>query len=345
MAKFINENILKSVFITIPVNERKQTLSITFNTIICKVLTRLITYDEIFKTLGKATTILNKDDTNPINAAALLPNGKILVAHDDGTFKFWDIKQRHCVYSEIKLVVKLILLLPGEDILTLNKDLNKIQLWRLDVNHDYKYMCYKNITSEYEERFSNILLLPNGNLVCSTLEGLHFLDTQVFDYTNNYISFKRLGGHRYIVKASVNLDGNKFATACVDIRIRDINNDYHSSKVLRGHNSRIASLFYIEKDKLLLSGSNDCKLIIWDLVSYNQTRVISMFGVVKCFLSLPNQYIALGYRAGVIGFMDLKGFERIHKIDAHDKKLISLMLLEDNKIVSSSVNETTLWEY
>jgi WD40 repeat protein len=345
MAKFGNENILKLVFISITLTHTKQLVNRILNKTISKILILLITYEAIFKNLGRVKTILDEENEDSIKATALLPNGIVIVAHDDGIFKFWDMKNHKCLYSENKLIVKSIQVLPGGDLLTLNENQDIIQLWKI-VN-GYKYICYKIIkSSEFKECFSDILLLPNGNIMCATYIRFltNFIDIQVFDYKDKYKSFISMTGHRDLVEASVNLDGNKFATACIDILIWDIDNDYSCVKVLKGHEDGIASLFYIEKDKLLLSGSYDKKMIIWDMVSYNQSRVISMHSVVMCFLNLPNRYIALGYLVGSVGFMDLNGFKCINKVEAHENEILSLMLLEDNKVLSSSADETIVWE-
>jgi WD40 repeat protein len=341
MLKFGNENLLKLVLSSFTSIDTRQLLEINANSTICKILIRLINYEHIFKTISKFGTILDKENIEPINTMAILPNGTIIIAHNDGILRFWDMNYHLCVYvSKIILNIKSIFILPRVNIATLNKHEDYVQFWEIDP----ELKCYNFIKPNINEvYFSNILLQPNGNFVCSTYveNPDEFNDIQIFNCNNDYRLFKILTGHEGLVGASVNLDGNRFATSCTNILIWD--SDYNCLESLKG-DSEITCLSYDHTRRRLLSVSFHMRISVWDLTDYCLFKVIQINSIARCCLALPNRYIAFGLIDGKINIYDSYTFECINSIEAHQGSITSL-ILSKNEIVSSSINEILIWEF
>jgi WD40 repeat protein len=108
---------------------------------------------------------------------------------------------------------------------------------------------------------------------------------------------------------------------------------------LGGHQKSVLSLLFIEKYNLLLSGSADKAIKVWDTRSYDCVATIedAHGGEVKCLVWLPCGYFASS--SGVIKVWDLIRFECINILKGHNDTITSLVLLKDNRIASASHNK------
>jgi WD40 repeat protein len=96
MNGFENENILKLTFNSLALFRTKQSLQQIKNNTLCKVILNLITYEQVFKSMGKNKSILSAHQYL-IAGIALLPSNQIITASRDEILKIWDLNTKECI--------------------------------------------------------------------------------------------------------------------------------------------------------------------------------------------------------------------------------------------------------
>jgi WD40 repeat protein len=130
---------------------------------------------------------------------------------------------------------------------------------------------------EDRRAFNNLFLLSNGNFATYAEHGFAQAMVLILDLENDYKILKSFI-YPFKVQCFINLPNNKFATgSSYVIRVYDISEDY-KVKELEEHYDWVYSLAYIEKENLLISGSNDKTIKIWNMSEYK--HIITMRDVV-----------------------------------------------------------------
>jgi WD40 repeat protein len=222
---------------------------------------KTLSFEKRLEKLGKVKKVL-KGHKGKINSMAILHNDNLISASDDKTLKVWDIKTFQCIFTIEEEY-------PINSIITLNENtiacstFSNIKL--RDIKEDYK--CIMIISPDESKAFNNLLLLHNGNLAtyAENLIGNHYI--LILDTTNNdYKCIKSLYRHSK-VHAIINLPINMLAAGSgvyMSINIYNIT-DYKIIKELKGHDDDVYCLAVIEKANLLISGSNDTTIRLWDM--------------------------------------------------------------------------------
>jgi WD40 repeat protein len=344
MIKLENENILKLIFSSIKLSTTRDLIPTTKNKIISNILIRLLSYKNIFKTIGNSRKILNNEDSRDIRSIAMLPDGN-LISSCFNSINIWDVNGKQCIKTIPETqYYNFIILLPNDVIVT-STPIGEIKF--LDVKDDFN--CIKKIF--IKSWVYKAFLLTSGKLICYSFvdyeEGFPFSITLI-DYNNNY-ECKEFNNHDYRVSALANLPGNKLATA---IEVRKIikiwtfeDDDIKFVKNLKGHCYVVTSLLVIEKENLLLSGSFDKTIRVWDIVNdFYCVRTICIDSIVKCFMLLPNGYFAFSCSRGDIKILNLASYECINKIHCGESKILTVLLLKDKRIASVSGDKISIWD-
>jgi WD40 repeat protein len=135
---------------------------------------------------------------------------------------------------------------------------------------------------------NTVLMLKNGNLAICTEETI-----RIFNLTEEK-STQILSGHKYDVKALVNINSTTIASGSKDNYIKLWNlNTGKELKTLKGHNGVVNSLVVFSNGHLV-SGSQDGSIRIWNLENENgilvKTIKVSFF--VRRFCLLLNGNLA-----------------------------------------------------
>jgi WD40 repeat protein len=95
---------------------------------------------------------------------------------------------------------------------------------------------------------------------------------------------------------------------------------------------------------MLISGSNDGVINIWNESEFNCIKTIATYKAIYCLLLLANGYFASGGRDGV-KIYNLKDDEIVKHIDECSTNC--LKQLKDNRIISVTRNDgtITIWNY
>jgi WD40 repeat protein len=154
------------------------------------------------------------------------------------------------------------------------------------------------------------------------------------------ITTKKKGEHW--VTALTNLNYNRFAIGAglSSIEIWEGHNDaYKCIDRLTKHKSRVTSLLYNCKRNVLISGSTDYTINIWNMKEYRCIETIKTYGQIICLLSLHSGYFASGSNDGRIKIYDIDTYDCVNTFIADSYcKITCLQLLKDYRIVSATYN-------
>ncbi|XP_059880201.1 guanine nucleotide-binding protein G(I)/G(S)/G(T) subunit beta-3 isoform X1 [Delphinus delphis] len=123
-------------------------------------------------------------------------------------------------------------------------------------------------------------------------------------------------------------------------------------RTLRGHLAKIYAMHWATDSKLLVSASQDGKLIVWDTYTTNKVHAIPLRSswVMTCAYAPSGNFVACGGLDNMCSIYSLKSREGNVKVSrelsAHTGYLSCCRFLDDNNIVTSSGDTTCakLWD-
>ncbi|XP_030042174.1 guanine nucleotide-binding protein G(I)/G(S)/G(T) subunit beta-3 [Microcaecilia unicolor] len=122
-------------------------------------------------------------------------------------------------------------------------------------------------------------------------------------------------------------------------------------RTLRGHLAKIYAMQWSTESRLLVSASQDGKLIVWDTYSTNKVHAIPLRSswVMTCSYAPSGNFVACGGLDNMCSIYNLKtreGNVRVSReLAAHTGYLSCCRFLDDNQIVTSSGDTTcALWD-
>jgi hypothetical protein len=89
MITFKNQNLIKLIFSSFALYDLQTQFHELKNKIINMTRFKILSYDKIFKSMGRSKVIFTEVD-NRILPPAILPSGSLLSASRDGIIRFWD---------------------------------------------------------------------------------------------------------------------------------------------------------------------------------------------------------------------------------------------------------------
>jgi WD40 repeat protein len=107
----------------------------------------------------------------------------------------------------------------------------------------------------------------------------------------------------------------------------------------------VLSLAFSNKDNLLVSGSHDRFIKLWNFEDNQCIKTINthMDGISRVLI-LPGGYVACA--SNKIQLWDLKKSKLINSLEGHSESINSLLLLsDDNRLVSVSEAQMIIWNY
>jgi WD40 repeat protein len=344
MLKLENENILKEIFSSIKYTQLKHLLLITQNQIVSRQTLKLISYENLFKTIGKSRITLKLE--NCITSIALLINGNIATITGNQVLNIWSIETYKCIHTSIINKFSLMISLPNGILAIAKPDYNQVKL--LDSNNDFKII--ETISLDYE--VINMFLLSNGSLLVSTYTPYSSFNVgyggcfEIIDSSNNYHKVIYKGEY---ISSLANLTNYKIVASYYKRLILIDGLDDYKSKLIKELDKDIYALTY--QNGCLISASTDYLrhiIDIWVDIESNIKCIksIKINSPINCLLSLPGGFFASGAYDVDCGIMiwDLSTYKCINNINfvqRSDNRY--LLLLKDNRIISYSYDEYTLF--
>jgi WD40 repeat protein len=351
MVIYTNQNILKLILSSFTTSDVKQLSEKRINnTMLFELILNSISYKSLFKSLGKTKIVFEAHGLN-INSIAKLPDGNIILASNDKTLKIWNVKtfqciktlegHTDCVYS--------VLVTTDENIVSCTKN-NELKFW--SIKDDFKCIKALHLDSKKHPKTFNLTCLINGNVACSTFE--HDGDNYsiiILDKSNDYKCLKQLESPAWI-SSIVNLSDGLFASGSYEqtVRVWDIKEDYKCIKILnyseKAPAKEVYALLYCEKERVLLSGYRNHNIKAWSVDdNFQCIRTITCQQIaINNLLYLPGGFFAVN-TSNSITLFNLSNFECINTVECEDDENTVLVLLDDYRIASFSLNNIILWGY
>jgi WD40 repeat protein len=337
-----NEFFLRLIFNSFNVSDIKHLTKTLKSKTMSYIVLRILSYENIFKTIGKTIIFLRDEVESDTNEMAMLPNGN-LITLSRSKLNIWDTNTNQCLKTvEDKIFHSLMILLPNNIIVTSTYDGH---LKFLDIGNDFN--CVKDLRIKGD--VYKLFLLSNKNLICFSRYLIADDDFDfpvlneaycitIIDYMNNF-KITEYDNCKQRISLLVNLINNKLASGYEYhnvIRIWDVcDNNLKFSWSIRGHENSITSLLFIEKDNLLLSGAMDKTIKAWDIGGgFLCIKTINVSSIARCLLLLPGGYLAYAGFEGIISILNIWSYEYVNTIKIDKGEIFDLLLLKDNKIAA-----------
>jgi WD40 repeat protein len=334
MKVFENENLLGLIYNTLALYSIKQLLTIVNNKTLFKIILKQSQHIKGIKSYGKSSFILNKHVNKIMNIAFI--SDKYIVSIDWlKCLKVWSTKTNQCIKTiEDKHITYSVCVLPDNNIIYSSADKLKV------LNTNYNFTIIKTITmSDKSPSITGIYLLSNNYLACTSVINKAFYHIFIIDCNAGYKLVTTIKDHTFHVNSIVNLAKNRFASGSSDMTVKIWNlANFKRIETMRGHTDKIVSLLSIEKENLLLSGSHDKAIVVWDSISYGCIRIIVNDNPVNKLLLLPDGYFVSNENNCDLHFFNIKDLKRVHTLTQEKTRLSCFILLRDNRIAYTTKN-------
>jgi hypothetical protein len=332
MIVFTNENILNLIIESLALSTTKEIRNKVNNLILGKLLVRQITYLRIFDSFSISDNkILNTCDESSKDTLALLSDGN-LVSSSIKNIKVFDLSNYQCINElDSNYYFKSTLLLPNEKLLIASYD--KFLIFNIKSN-------FESDTVKLEKRLydlDDLFLISNSHIACTGMIGS---EKYIAIFDNDFNCIKELKQNKCIAPSPfANLNIGKLAYGSNGyIKICDINNNYNEFTSIEVEKDNkyndIYTLLSINKFNLLISGIISY-LKVWETNTFQCLYTIKTWNVyVTKLLFMPNGFVAVGLRSGEIKILDALGNKVINTLKGHSKRIYSLALTKDNRLIS-----------
>jgi WD40 repeat protein len=326
MVNFKNENIIKLIFRNFSLQQVNDNFNKIFNTILNNTILRAYSYKLNYKSMGKNTIFF--DGINYYNSINLLPNGNLITLTWGKIMTIRSPKDFSIIKTIKSDVINSLAVLPNGFIVT-NFDM---EFKVFDINDNYN--CIKTKSLENFKNLVYLSLLSNGCLAYATRSKNNLI--LIIDCNNDFKCIKRIDCHNAKIYSIIDLPKQHlFAghnTGC--IKVYNITDGYKYIKTLTGHMDLVTSLLYNNRYNVLLSGSEDCTIKVWNVNDYHCIKTIENKSKIYGLMLLPFNYIAV-LTPKSIKFISFNGdYECINTIEYENILFKSFLLLKDNRIAS-----------
>jgi WD40 repeat protein len=342
MLSLKNENLLTLIFTSFTLKANNNISSGIKNKTISKAILVLADYKKIYKSI-ELEIVMSKSGKEFLKIA-LLPNGGIVSASDNGALKLWNINDNSCKLLEIEQFVNHLLRLPDGKFASCYDDNNYINIWEMKADSETE--CIKSIVYEGCKEIIKLFLLSDLNIACSAKFGESFR-ILILDSKNEYNCIQNLSGHAGVVRALVSLQSDRIASGSDDttIKVWDLDQGI-CLKTLTEHKHCINSLIFIERHNTLVSASYDEPIKIWEVNDFHCLKTIQVEYGIRSLLLLPGGYFATGGYNN-IKIWDTNNYECIHTLGNQKGHVNHLVLMKDRivSIFNEHYDTLVVWKF
>ena len=274
-------------------------------------------------------------------------DGSIATGSYDCKIKIWNLETLQCIrtISEEGNIFCLLEMEPNMLLSGTNK--NTIQLFNLN---------YTNNEDMLQFSFKGHDLWVNCLVKCSEYyfaSGSNDAEIKVWDYKNKTI-YRTLRGHEDCILALILLKNKKLCSGSADrsLRIWDWGLGICEFS-FSGHEKWIKCLCQLDKDDVIVSGSDDMKIKIWknigcyrNNINNNNWNVIKEYTghthSVRTLCKINEDTFASGSFDGSIKIWNLNEKEAIQSLEGHKSYVISVIKIKNGDDLISCSNDHTI---
>ena len=282
--------------------------------------------------------------TNSVKSVQFTPNGKKLVsAHQDRTVKIWDVfsHQHLCTLKGHDSPVLSVALHPEGQLIASGSEDGTIKIWDIDQNK-----CLYNL-SEHAADIWGISFSPDGQLLAS---GSYDKTIKIWRLDQKICIHTLKGYDDQIGAVTFNPEGSLLATAGVGaVEIWDVVSG-NCLYILEEeeHKGRVKSVDFSPDGQLLVSGSTDKTIKIWDLRKRQLIR--NLIGhdasVVSVAFSPDGEKIVSSACEGTIRIWNVDDGKCIQELAGHQNWVWSVTFSPDGQFIASASQDESiiLWD-
>jgi len=285
--------------------------------------------------VGHSDSILALKFIRPVESNLIL-----ISASEDKTIKIWDMRLLICIQTLTEHTSSVTTLIPINQKSFASGSTDKsIKIWELD--SDAFVNTFKNVETIKEglESIIALAVLNETKLVISSIDRY----IRVFNKSIEIKQINELKGNSKSVQDIVVLDDNLFASCSGDKTILIWNNSIPIFN-LTDHTDYVYVLEYSRESNLLISGSKDTTIRLWD-TSSSFSLITTLYyheDSVNSLLILQNQTLISGSCDNKIAVWNLNTFKVNLELEGHTGCVNALVLYNSDKYLVSGSTDTTI---
>ena len=271
-----------------------------------------------------------------------LSNGFIATGSYDNKIKIWNLETLQCIKTILEEGNIFCLLEMEPNYLLSGTNKNTIQLYNLNSPENYDLI----FSFKGHELWVNCLVKCSEYYFAS---GSNDAEIKIWDYKNKTL-YRTLKGHEDCILAMIILKNKKICSGSADLTLRIWDWGLGVCEFcFAGHNKWIKCLCQLDKDDVIISGSDDMKIKIWKKIGpknyfNNEWKVIKEYSEhkhsVRTLCKINEDTFASGSFDGSIKIWNLNHDEAIQNLEGHKSYVISVIKIKNGDLVSCSNDHT-----
>jgi len=273
-----------------------------------------------------------------VSSVAFSPDGiSIVSASDDNTLRLWNTQKRDPIrvfHGHSSTVTSVKFSPDGKMIASSSYD-HSVRLWDIQTGHPV------NIFKGHSDSVYDVIFLANSRYLASASvdQSVCFWDTE---QTKPIHVFEKFRNH--IECAVFSPDGDFIANTNKDHSICLWSLLDGAPRLLIGHENQVNSICYSHNSKLLVSGSHDQTVHVWD--TQECTPVHVLYGhsdnVTSVDFSSDNNFIASGSQDQTVRIWDANKGNCFKVLKGHSKAVNSVKFSPNGSMVATASHDRTI---
>ncbi|HEY0736985.1 MAG TPA: hypothetical protein VGD69_18850 [Herpetosiphonaceae bacterium] len=273
-----------------------------------------------------------------VRAVCVTPDGAHAISAADDMLKVWDLASGHELFSLSghSALVTDVAFVPGKALLVSTSWDQTIRVWNLAAEP-------RGQAPHHGSAISRIVITPDGRQAISASRD-HTL--KVWDLRQQTLIHTIAGHTERVTGVAITADGSRIVSVSWDKTIRCWDLVGGGEVLCVEHDRPIYALALSSDGRVAITASNDHRLDVWELAGGTQQQVLlGHKGEIADIAITPDQRrVISASHDGSARVWDLKSSQELGSYEAHTHGVTSLAILDDERVLSASLDQTLhLW--